>query len=156
MSFAAQTSVSVEKSRAEIESTLSKYGATHFAYMTTPTHAQIAFKCHARMIRFRLPLPDRTDKRFTCSPRGRSVYGPEMQHKMWEQACRSRWRALLLAIKAKLEATETGIATFEDEFLAYIVLPNGSTFGEEYVPQIEQAYKTNKMPMLLLGTGTDS
>jgi hypothetical protein len=57
--------------------------------------------------------------------------------------------ALALAIKAKLEAVESGIATFEEEFLAYVVLPDGQSVGQHVLPNIEQAYVTNKMPPLL-------
>lgn len=66
---------------------------------------------------------------------------------------RQRWRALALAIKAKLEAVETGIATFEEEFLNYIVLPDGVTVGEFIRPQIETAYATGTMPKMLPGIG---
>jgi len=69
---------------------------------------------------------------------------------LWQQACRARWRALLLCIKAKLEAIESGITEFEDEFLPYIVLPDGRTAAEWLRPQIAIAYKTNRMPTDLL------
>ena len=52
------------------------------------------------------------------------------QQSAWEQACRQRWRALLLIIRAKLEAAEAGISTLETEFLANIVLPDGRTAGQ--------------------------
>jgi hypothetical protein len=57
MAYAKDTEVSVEKSRAEIESILKRYGASHFAYMTEPTRAVIAFRAKDRNIRFDLPLP---------------------------------------------------------------------------------------------------
>lgn len=65
---------------------------------------------------------------------------------------------MALCIKAKLEAVETGISSFEEEFLAYIVLPDGSTVGEWAAPQIEQVYTTGRMPpmMLALGSGEES
>ena len=47
------------------------------------------------------------------------------QQAAWEQVCRQRWRALLLIIRAKLEAVASGITTLENEFLANIVLPDG-------------------------------
>jgi hypothetical protein len=56
----------------------------------------------------------------------------------------------LLIIKGKLEGIERKIATFEDEFLAYTVLPNGKTVSEIIQPQIEKALKTGRMPQLLL------
>ena len=67
----------------------------------------------------------------------------------WEQACRSRWRALYLIIKAKLEAIEAGISTVEREFFYDVVLPDGRTAGEFLAPQIEAAYETGEMPPLL-------
>jgi hypothetical protein len=67
----------------------------------------------------------------------------------WEQACRQRWRALALVVKAKLEAVECGISTFEEEFLAWMMLPDGSTVGDRMLPQLETAYRTGQMPPLL-------
>ena len=68
----------------------------------------------------------------------------------WEQACRQRWRALSLSIKAKLESVESGIEEFESVFMAQVVTPNGKTLEEEVRPVIAQAYETGKMPTLLL------
>lgn len=64
-----------------------------------------------------------------------------MSELAWEQACRQRWQALLLAIKAMLEAVAAGIAQFEDEFLAYLVDPTtNGTVGDLLRPQLEQRY----------------
>jgi len=69
-----------------------------------------------------------------------------------EQACRQKWRALSLVVKAKLEAVESGITTFEDEFLAHIVLPNGQTVGEQALPRVREAYATGgNVPLLTFG-----
>src|SRR5262245_44396717 len=78
---------------------------------------------------------------------------PDAAFKEWEQACRQRWRALALAIKAKLEAVESGIATFEEEFLAYVVMPDGQTVGQHVLPNVERAYSTGQMPPLLSAIG---
>lgn len=149
--YASQTSVSVEKSRAEIESTLSRYGAGSFAYATDGAKAMIKFQAHDRYIRFILDLPDRKDRIFTHTRggKGHSEWTDEVAYKKWEQACRQKWRCLALAIKAKLESVESGIATFEEEFLAHIVMPNGQTVGHHMIPQIESAYKSGKMPAQL-------
>jgi hypothetical protein len=69
------------------------------------------------------------------------------------RACRQRWRALALVIKAKLEAVESGIATFDEEFMNWILLPNGQTVGDMIRPKIEQVYLTGELPPLLLGIG---
>jgi len=74
--------------------------------------------------------------------RGKSIdASPELQMRNWEQACRQRWRALCLAIKAKLEAVESGISHFEDEFLSQIIDPiTKKTGGELIRPELEQRY----------------
>ncbi len=66
------------------------------------------------------------------------------------QAERQRWRALLLVLKAKLEAVESKIATFESEFLSHIVLPDDRTVAQHVMPLIAQAYETGAMPRRLL------
>jgi len=40
--------------------------------------------------------------------------------------------------------------SFEEEFLAHIVLPDGTTVGQQIRPHIEKAYIDGKMPRLLL------
>lgn len=149
--FAESTSVSTERSRAEIERTLQKYGAGGFMYGWQGTRAAIAFEMHGRRIRFELPLPERNDKAFLFTPARRNRRSDAQVLEAWEQACRQRWRALNLAIKAKLEAVECGITTFESEFLAHIVLPGGQMFGDWAQPQIAQAYETGTMPPMLPG-----
>lgn len=68
---------------------------------------------------------------------------------LWEQACRQRWRALALAIKAKLEAIASGISEFEDEFGMWMVLPDGSTVRDHVKPAVAVAYDTGTVPALL-------
>ena len=151
MTYADNTSVSVEKSRGEIERTLGRYGATAFGYMTEAGRAVIMFEAHERRIRFDLPLPRPDERRFTHTP-GKGIARTAAQAQAeWEQGCRQRWRALALAVKAKLEAVEAGIAEFEDEFLAYIALPNGQTMSEMARPAIARAYDTGTMPALMPG-----
>lgn len=150
--FAEDTSVSVEKSKAEIEAMLNKYGATAFMSGSNQTDALIAFEMKDRKIAFRLALPRRDEKQFTHTghqpPKQRP---PDKAYAAWEQGCRSRWRALALAIKAKLEAVEVGITTFENEFMAHIVMPDGRTVGEHVSPRIARAYETGEVTPLLEG-----
>lgn len=153
--FAAKTTVSSEKSRAEIEQVLARYGASHFMYGSSPQRAVVAFQANGRRIKFDLPMPDPQAREFTHAKHARRYSETRRTDAQrvaaWEQACRQRWRALLLVIKAKLEAVQTGITTFEEEFLAHIVLPNGQTVGAEFIPQIGVAYETGRMPALQLG-----
>ena len=148
MAFAENTSVSTDKSRAEIERTLQRYNADQFMYGWDQERAVIGFRMVGRQIKFILPMPSKTERRFTHTPTGKPRKGNSI-HSEWEQACRQRWRALSLVIKAKLEAVEAGIAIFEDEFMANIVLPNGGTVSQFMLPQITAAYESGKMPMML-------
>lgn len=131
--FAVDTKVPVAQTRAEIESLLTKFGATSFAYAMQPKGATIMFECNGRRIRFDLPLPIASTEAKT----GR-------MH-------REKWRALFLSVKAKLVSVDTEIETFEEAFLAHVVLADGSTVGQMTTPAIEQQYKTGKMTPLLSG-----
>jgi hypothetical protein len=147
--YAEKTTVSSEQSRTEIERTLKRYGATGFMYGWESSRAIIAFRAHNRMVRFELPMPDPDSPEFTHTPARRNRRSKDQQSIAYEQAVRQRWRALALAIKAKLEAVESGITDFESEFLAHIMLPDGSTVGTWARPQLEAAYERNQMPPML-------
>lgn len=152
--YAENTSVSPEKSLAEIRAMLKRYGATKFGYMDDEASIVLAFEAQGRRIRFRVPLPDlaefgrRQVNQYTSRPAA-----PQEMIAAREQAVAQRWRALLLVIKAKLESVESGIETFEQAFMAHLVLPSGATVSEWAVPQIEQAYQSGQMPPLMIESG---
>lgn len=148
--YASNTDVSVFRSKAEIEKTLERYGSDQFlsGWDARRDTAMISFSLHGRQVRFILPMPERNSREFTRTPTGKARKA-EAAYTAWEQGCRQRWRALALVIKAKLEAVESGIVGFEEEFMAQIVLPNGQVFGTWAKPQIERAYETGEMPSLL-------
>lgn len=154
--FAAGTDVPVERSRAEVEEVLQRYGAESFAYGWGRSGAVIQFAASGRHVRMVLPLPDPQAEEFAMRRVNQHAGGlvantPEKAQQLWEQACRQRWRALVLAIKAKLEAVEVGISTFEQEFLAHVVLPSGDTVGDAVAPAVETAYRTGTLPELMPG-----
>ena len=146
--YAENTSVSVEKSRAEIERTLQRYGADKFMSGWDQDKAYIAFVFQGRAYRLTLTLPEK--KEFAQTPTHGWMRSPEARDREWEQACRQRWRALALVVKAKLEAIEAGIGSMEDEFLAYAILPSGQTVSQWLQPQIQDALEGGKMPVALL------
>ena len=150
--YAANTEVSEEKSRGEIEATLRRYGADAFSYGWEENRALIAFRANNRHIRFEISMPDRSDEQFTkYKSRGYWYDRTEASaYNEWQKARKQRWRALALVVKAKLEAVDSGISEFEEEFLAHIVLPDGTTVGQQIRPHIEKAYIDGKMPRLLL------
>lgn len=149
--YASKTSVSSDRSIAEIESTLRRYGAQKFMYGRDGQRVLVAFEMHDRRLRFMLPIP--AEAEFSDTPTGRRRRIRAIIVAQYEQAVRARYRALLLSIKAKLESVESGIEEFEDAFLAQIVLPDGSTVGERLKPQIEATYQTGNMPPLLPAPG---
>lgn len=151
--YATTTDVPVDRSKAEIERLLQRYGASRFASGWDHESAYVMFEMGGRRIRLTLPLPDRNAKEFVLTPTKRYARAEADAQKAWEQACRSRWRALRLVIQAKLEAAETGISTLEEEFLAWTLLPNGQTVADVAIPAVQEAYLTGKMPPLLPAAG---
>ena len=149
--YAAQTEVSSARTRDEIERTLERYGADQFMYGWQDSAAIIAFRMSGRHVKFVLPLPARDDKAFTeYVSRGKLwARTDEAARKLYEQAVKSKWRALALVVKAKLEAVESGISEFDSEFMANIVLPGGETVGQWMRPQIADAYRIGKAPNVL-------
>lgn len=148
--YAAETNVSPEQSRMEIESTLRRWNAEAFMYGQDQRGAVVGFVLRTRQIRFVVELPVRDDKAFKWTnhipPRRRTL---RQEEEAYQQAIRQRWRALNLVIKAKLEAVESGIASFDQEFLAQLVLPNGQTVGDAVAPRIIEGIESNEMPSLL-------
>lgn len=153
--YAESTSVPSDKSRAEIERTLARYGASSFMYGWDQERAVVGFVIGGRQVRFNLPMPDRKSREFTHTPERNLRRTAQQVEAAYEQGVRQRWRALALVVKAKLEAVEAGIVTFEQEFGMHFMLPNGQTVGEWAIPQITEAYTSGQMPALLPGTAKE-
>ena len=140
MSYAANTSVPVERSRAEIERTLARYGASRFGTMIEPDGASIYFEVQGRKIQLRVPMPPRDDAQFTRH-RGRSTWarqvGATEASRRYDQEFRRRWRVLLITVKAMLEAVDSKVLTFDQAFLAHIVTGTGETIGAVLTPKID-------------------
>lgn len=156
--YADKTTISVNQSIAEIERILARYGADQFVYARGIDEAGIAFVISSpigekRQAKIIIPIPPMDDPKITRTPTGRRRKngGAEVQ-RLWEQEVRRRWRVMALAIKAKFEAIDCGITSFDQEFLANIMLADGETVLHKITPQINEAYLTgNPAPKLLLG-----
>lgn len=144
--YAKNTIVSVAKSKAEIEEILQRYGAKQFISGWDQQYAYVGFVINNRAIKIPIELP--LKEAYCETPTG-YLRSPETAMKHWEQACRQKWRALVLVVKAKLEAVESGIATVENEFLAYTCLPSGETVAQWLQPQMDKVINDKKMPKLL-------
>lgn len=157
MPYAQGTSVPVEKTKAEIETLLRKRGCSKFGSLEDGPVAVVVFELNRKAIRFTMPLPKKEDFAYRKEkPTWHRLYTrkPEEQYRLWEQACRQKWRSLLLGIKAKFSNVDSGIATFEEEFMGRIVMPDGRTVAEHVLPRVEEAYLSGKaMPLLPSGGG---
>lgn len=155
MAYAESTTVPSDRSRNQIEAVLHRYGARGFGYMTEGNIAQIVFKMlgpdgSPMAVRMTLPLPCRDSDEFCKTPTGKDR-SPDAALKSWEQACRSAWRSLYLVVKAKLEAVDAGISTIEREFMPDLLLPNGTTVGEQVLEQREALARGGRLKLLTAG-----
>jgi hypothetical protein len=144
--YAEDTRVPVARTRDEIERTLRRYGAEAFSYGWDNERAVIMFQAAGRRIRFDIEMPHLAEFRVTEGGQRRSDSAAQVAR---EKAVKQRWRALALVIKAKLEAVASGIVTFEQEFLAHVLLPDGSKVGDWMAPQLDEVYASGDMPTLL-------
>lgn len=151
MTYAENTTVPVGQSKTEIERTLSRYGASKFFTGWDADQAVIGFSMEDRFVQFHLPMPQRDS--FTRTPGGQPRHRSAQIDKAWEQAQRSAWRALLLCVKAKLESVESRIETFEEAFLAHIMVADSNggstTVGAVMIPKMAESYE-GKQPLLAL------
>jgi len=146
--YAEGASVPAERSQQEITAMLRRRGATTVVTGISDDTAMVAFAMCGRQIRFLLPMPDPAYPEFHTTGTGRRR-DPASARVAWEAETRRRWRALVLVVKAKLEVSDSGITSFESEWLAYTVLPDGRTVAEHTAAPIAQAYATGQVQDLL-------
>lgn len=145
--YARNTKVSADRSKGEIEKILSKYGAQGFGYMWKDQTAIVIFQMQGKRIRFNLPLPPQEDYSYTPGRRAKRKTDDMLRN--WDQGCREKWRSLSLIIKAKLEAVNSGVTIFEEEFLSHFVTQSGKTVAERLLPELEETLsKAAKVPLL--------
>ena len=149
--YASSTDVSTDRSMAEIRRTLQRWGAEQLIWGEMSDRAMVGFIMCGRQVKIAVPMPDRNSREFTHTPERNKLRTPAQRDSAYEQAVRQRWRALNLVIKAKLEAVEAGISTFDTEFLGHIVLPGGQTVADAVRADVDHAYATNTIPALLPG-----
>jgi hypothetical protein len=146
--YAEGTTVSVEKSQSEVTAILRKYGANRFGTMEDESTAFLMFEFKGLSVQIAVPLPDISEYSKTETGRIRATSAAEEAR---NQAIKQRWRALVLAVKAKLEAVEIGISTVEKEFLAFVMMPDGRQLSEHLIPKLQEIVASGNMPKLLGG-----
>jgi hypothetical protein len=160
----------MERSRAEAEKTLMRYGATGFAYAWEQReepypHPRDCPVCkgsrtspsgRGRCHQFPWNAPDTITREvvmigFRLTGRQIRLDVP-MPHESEaggrakaDAATRQRWRALVLVLKAKLESVASGISTLESEFLANVVMPDGRTLGQTILPRLSEAVQSGRL-----------
>ena len=148
MAYAENTSVSFERSIAEIMELIRKAGADQVGQMESRETFAVQFTLRDRMVRFRVPFKS-IDDMPKYNGRNQSLSVPQRQG-LLDQSRRQRGRALLLTIKAKLESIESGIETFEQAFLAHVVMSDGKTVYERIGEGIAIEYQTGRPSMAML------
>ena len=152
--YASRTDVSAERSRNEIEKLLMRFGASQFGYMTDNEMgvAHIVFVFRGLRIKISVTMPNPNDERFVQTPTGleRATASAE---KEWQMEVKRRWRSLTLLVKAKLIAVDDGVATFEEEFLPYILWGDNRTTAQKLLPKITEIESSidasGRMPTML-------
>src|SRR3990172_4671629 len=113
MTYASGTEVSVDRSKAEVERLLRKYGATKFLSGWDDRQVVVGFSMNDRQVKISIPIPSKDDDSVRMTPSGRYIRSEAILIGVWQGAVSQRWRALVLILKAKLEAVSAGITTFE-------------------------------------------
>ncbi|WP_344299355.1 hypothetical protein [Sinomonas flava] len=134
-------SLTCSDSQSEIEAVLLAAGAAGFRCVSQQGRAVLAFSSGGHRFRIVLPLPG------PSAPGGLRPY----RRSAPQEDARRRWRQLAQLIRAKVDAVEAGIASFDEEFLAYIVMPGGGTVFEAAAPRIATAYDGREGPAAVAG-----
>lgn len=151
MAYAEGTGVSPEKSQQEIATVVRKYGAKAFATGYDEDRAFVQFIAHNRTVRFVVEIPsDPAQFAYAGSGSSRRARTQDQRVSAMLAEERRRWRTLLIAIKAKFDVVESGISTFETEFMPHTVMPDGRTVAEHVMPSIERVIESGQMPTTLL------
>lgn len=114
-------SVTAAASQSEIQQMLMASGATGLRWSREDGRAAISFGAGPRRFRIVLVLPHTAGG---LPPRG-TLYAAA---KASQDLARQRWRQLSLLIRAKLDAVDSGITTFDQEFLGYLLGPEDGAY----------------------------
>jgi len=147
MAFAETTKVPLEQSITEIIGMVRRAGADSVGQMHERERFVIVFALGERRMKFSVPLITKWEG----PARGGNGRAIDVVAKI-EQANRQKARALRLVIQAKLESVASGVETFEEAFLANIMLADGATVYERMAEPIAIEYTSGRVqPLQLTG-----
>lgn len=133
--YAKNTTVPITRTKIQIQDLLISWGIEEFFFGTSPRGDGIGFKFEGRVYKHNVPMPP--DKNI-------------LSDRQYEQKVRQRWRILYMSLKMKLEEIDSGGMSFEDQFLAMMCLPDGSTVGDFMkLPENLERLEKTQMPKLL-------
>lgn len=159
--YAEQTSVSVSKTRGEIDDLLLRWGCGQIAWGNDFAGGRFMLQfvwSHGGqdyLARFAVQLPtDAELQKMAVHPQRRSR-GPQPAklEKLRQARGRVEHRQLLLWLKAALNAVEAGIISAEAIFLPWLVTRSGETVAEVALPRLP-AILSSEDPTRLLGAGS--
>lgn len=146
--YAAETTVPIDRTMGAIRKAIMDNGATRYAAIEGDGRYALEFDMLDRTIRFTVVLPAKKQEKYRLDKRG-YARSPEKQYALWDQDCRTTFRAVLLVVKAKFESVAWKIETFEQAFYSHMVLPNGLTLYEATHEAVERAIAARSMNGLL-------
>ncbi len=150
------TTVSVEKSQGAIRSLLVGHGASEFGFGETAQagtrFAAVSFVVGARAVRMKVPhKPISPRDLSTKYGRSRSRTREDIAREMEEQEAKRIWRVLHWNLKARMEAVQEGVETFEEAFLAHLL--DERTGETVYETLVRHGSIDLGTPLLQLGAG---
>lgn len=141
--YAQQTTVSVAKSRGEIDALLRRWGCDGIRWTDHYSRGVIAleFIWHREKVeylaRFSIQLPSDDELRREARHGGRGRFLPVKFQKLQAARGRQEHRLLLLWLKAALNAVDAGIIKAETIFLPFLVGRDGQTVAEAALPRLQ-------------------
>jgi hypothetical protein len=154
MAYAEGTAVSVEKTVSELTSMIRKAGGAQIAQLDDHDRFVLAFSMSERQVRFTVSFDPPTHQRFAMKRVNQHYSQPATNQQRIDASAahrRQRMRALLLVVKAKLESVESEVETFEEAFLANVVMSDGATVYDRVSQPIALEYQTGKPALMLEG-----
>jgi hypothetical protein len=141
--YAQETTVSVTKSQQELSMLLQKAGADQVLLAWDSMQGTgVRFRMGGRFAQLMVPPPG--EKRLRELKNWRPRWSTQ---ELLDQEQRRSWRALILLVKAKLEAIAAGITTAEREFMPDLLMEDGRRLEEWALPTLE----SRRLPALTAG-----
>jgi hypothetical protein len=157
MAYAEGTTVPAERTRLEIEQLITKFvgdkGRRGVGFENGCAIIYFEKDTWAVQMKVRMPTSEEAAKIKNPLGRYRGPASPAQQAAWLEQQTKERWRQLLLVLKAKFTAYEHQIETFEQLFMAHLVV-GGQHVGEQLLPALKRIAATGRETPLQLTAGT--